>query len=209
MEKANFRRAPKQARSRERYKKILDTAANLFFEKGFDGATTNEIAHRAGISIGSLYQYFDNKEAIVAALTDRYVEALKDVTVDVITTDVEDLPTAPAVDRLLDPILKFHSAHPEFRPLWLGAEVSQELKDSMQAMDDEVVRRVGALLEARAPKIPRERARMVVTVMHLGLKSLLGLFGRSDTPRLKALAAAEMKRMFTAYVDQVIREQES
>ena len=61
MNKTDYRRTPKQERSQERYAKILDTAANLFLDKGFDGTTTNEIARRAEISIGSLYQYFDNK----------------------------------------------------------------------------------------------------------------------------------------------------
>ena len=52
-------------------------AAKVFFEKGFDGAATNEIAALAGLPIGSVYRYFKNKEAIVAALTTRYVSALR------------------------------------------------------------------------------------------------------------------------------------
>ena len=77
------RRIPKQERSRKRYEEILDTASNLFLEKGFDGATTNEIAARAGISIGSVYQYFDNKKAIVAGLTERYIATMAKITDEV------------------------------------------------------------------------------------------------------------------------------
>jgi AcrR family transcriptional regulator len=74
MKKAQDRRVPKQERSRKRYEEILDAAANLFLEKGFDSATTNEMADRAGVPIESLCQYFENKEAIVAALIERYYD---------------------------------------------------------------------------------------------------------------------------------------
>ncbi len=53
---------------------ILDAAAQVLVEQGFERATTNGIASRAGVSIGSLYQYFPNKEAVVAALFDRLSE---------------------------------------------------------------------------------------------------------------------------------------
>ena len=92
MENSNSRRKPKQARSQERFDKILDTAANLFAKKGFEATTTNEIAKEAAISIGSVYQYFDDKKGIAEALTARYVEALREVTDAVMVTDVADLP---------------------------------------------------------------------------------------------------------------------
>jgi AcrR family transcriptional regulator len=198
---------PKQARSQKRYEEILDAAANLFLKKGFDGTTTNEIASWADISIGSVYQYFKNKEDIVAALTERYVEDLRAVTDHIMETEVTDLSTRPAIDRLLDPIVKFHSSHPEFRSLWLASEFNRELRGPMLLMDKEVVRRVEGLLQSRSPGISRERAHMVVTVMYIGLKALLALIGRSEDPAFKHQAAAEVKRMLTAYVDDIIREQ--
>ena len=97
MKKTGFRRIPKQERSRKRYESILAVAAKVFFEKGFDGATTNEIASLAGLPIGSVYRYFKNKEAIVAALSDRYAEILRAVTDRVIETEVAGLSTRPAI----------------------------------------------------------------------------------------------------------------
>ena len=67
------RKLPKQARSQQRVDTILDTAAQLFEEVGYESATTNEIALRAGVPIGSLYQFFTNKDAILNALVERYV----------------------------------------------------------------------------------------------------------------------------------------
>jgi AcrR family transcriptional regulator len=196
-----------QERSRKRYEEILDVAANLFLEKGFEGTTTNEIASRAGIPIGSVYQYFKNKEAIVAALSERYVEALRVVTDRVMDTEVTDLSTGPAIDRLFDPIVTFHASHPEFRSLWLASEFHRELRGPMILMDKEVLSRVEAILKLRAPGISPERARMVVTVIYLGLKALLALMGRSEDPAFRQQAAAEVKRMLTVYVDDIVREQ--
>ncbi len=65
-------REPKQLRSIGMKEKILETALDLFYEKGYYSTTTNEIAKTAGISIGSLYSYFKNRDSILLDLLDRY-----------------------------------------------------------------------------------------------------------------------------------------
>ncbi len=67
-------REPQQARSRETFEAILQAAAQVFQRLGYAGATTNRIADRAGVSIGSLYQYFPNKDAILLALSERHLQ---------------------------------------------------------------------------------------------------------------------------------------
>ncbi|HAE49181.1 MAG TPA: TetR family transcriptional regulator, partial [Tistrella mobilis] len=70
------RKRPVQARSRATVETILDGAAHILIRDGFDRATTTRIAEAAGVGIGSLYQYFPSKEAVVAALIDRHAAAL-------------------------------------------------------------------------------------------------------------------------------------
>ena len=69
------RKSPLQERSRRTVERILDAAARIFHEQGYAGATTNDIAAEAGVSVGSLYQYFPNKDALLVALTKRHIEA--------------------------------------------------------------------------------------------------------------------------------------
>ena len=69
-----MRRAPKQKRSREMVSRLLDATAATIAERGLDGTTTNHIAEQAGVSIGSLYQYFPDKEALVESLLTRMGE---------------------------------------------------------------------------------------------------------------------------------------
>lgn len=66
------RRTPRQARSRDTVERVLDAAARVFGARGYAG-TTNEIAASAGVSIGSLYQYFADKDAILVALAERHL----------------------------------------------------------------------------------------------------------------------------------------
>jgi AcrR family transcriptional regulator len=65
---AKPRKKPRQERSLVTYDAILEAATRIFGERGYAGATTNDIAELAGVSIGSLYQYFPNKDALIGAL---------------------------------------------------------------------------------------------------------------------------------------------
>jgi len=65
---AKPRKTPRQQRSLVTYDAILEAATRIFGERGYAGATTNDIAELAGVSIGSLYQYFPNKDALIGAL---------------------------------------------------------------------------------------------------------------------------------------------
>ena len=69
-------RQAKQARAKATVDVILDAAAQVLIRDGYAGATTNRIAERAGVSVGSIYQYFDGKDAVFARLIDREVEAV-------------------------------------------------------------------------------------------------------------------------------------
>ena len=72
-------KGPQQARSRETVRAILDAATRVLSQEGYDRASTNRIAAVAGVSIGSLYQFFPNKEAIFVALRKRFFEELTEV----------------------------------------------------------------------------------------------------------------------------------
>ncbi|WP_168221281.1 TetR/AcrR family transcriptional regulator [Actinomadura sp. WMMA1423] len=72
------RRTPAQDRSRRTVERILEAATRVLSERGYDGASTNRIARAAGVSNGSLYQYFPNKDAIVIAVLDRFADRIAD-----------------------------------------------------------------------------------------------------------------------------------
>ena len=72
------RKRPVQGRSRATVGYVLESAAQLFSESGYEGTTTNQVAERAGVSIGSVYQYFPSKEALLVALAERHLEEARE-----------------------------------------------------------------------------------------------------------------------------------
>jgi AcrR family transcriptional regulator len=89
----------RQARGELRIAQLLDAAAVVFAETGYEAATTNAIAARAGVSPGTLYQFFANKAAIAAALADRYADEL-----EAAGERLADEPQRPVEDLLADSI---------------------------------------------------------------------------------------------------------
>ncbi len=70
--RASVRKEPTQQRARTLVKSLLDATSSILTKHGYEGLTTNRVAQEAGVSVGSLYQYFPNKESLLAALIDRW-----------------------------------------------------------------------------------------------------------------------------------------
>ncbi len=69
-----MRRKPRQQRSREMVERLIDATARTLAERGLENTTTNHIAETAGVSVGSLYQYFPDKESLIEALLERMIQ---------------------------------------------------------------------------------------------------------------------------------------
>jgi AcrR family transcriptional regulator len=105
----------RQARGERRIAQLLEAAGQVLADSGFAAATTNAIAARAGVSPGTLYQYFPNKEAIVAALADQGAQDL-----DELLTPLTELdPHTASIEQALTPhwIPSSGTAAP-IRPAW-------------------------------------------------------------------------------------------
>ena len=74
--RTNPRKLPRQERARATIDALLEATARILKKEGFDKASTNRIAEAAGVSVGSLYQYFPSKEALVAALIERHIDEM-------------------------------------------------------------------------------------------------------------------------------------
>ena len=112
---------PQQERSRRRYQHILDTAAKLFAEEGIASVTTNHIAAAAEVSIGSLYQFFPNKEALLEALTERYIEQMAAVFPQ--EMDIA-IPVEAFIEEIITQFVRFEGQEDGFRVILLHMESS-------------------------------------------------------------------------------------
>jgi AcrR family transcriptional regulator len=105
------RKLPKQERSRATIEVILTATARILVREGFDRASTNRIADEAGVSIGSLYQYFPSKEALVAALIKQHATQMTEEIV-VALARVSKLPLEDAVREMVELMLRAHAVDP-------------------------------------------------------------------------------------------------
>ncbi len=146
------RKPPVQDRSRATVEAILAAAARVLIKDGYDGATTNRIAEIAGVSVGSLYQYFPSKEAIVRQLCDRHVDAMWEVFMSR-TVELFDRPVAEAVPGVIDALMAAHLVEPRLHRV-LTEQVPRLGKVNQQREINRRAREVaGRFLEARRAEL--------------------------------------------------------
>jgi AcrR family transcriptional regulator len=114
--KRTVRRRPKQRRAQQTVEAVLDAVVKILKRDGVDAVTTNRIAEVAGVSIGSVYQYFPDKRAIFIALHDRHAEQIgrlvEKTLVQHASSSLDDLLRA-----LVDAIVDAHAPDPELYEL--------------------------------------------------------------------------------------------
>ncbi len=199
-----MRHIPQQTRSQRRVDLILEVASLLFSEMGYGAVTTNAIAERAGISIGSLYRYFPDKEAIMRALTRRYFERMRDLYDEVFTPDAVYLPLPVLLDRLIDPFVELHAAYPGFKAILFGVDVSDDIAAAASELEEMTSRRIEGFVRISAPHLGEDRVRIVAQMCKASVKSALSLMDQSPDKEAKVQVTAEVKRMLQAYLEPIL-----
>jgi AcrR family transcriptional regulator len=190
----------RQARGERRIAEILDAALALFAEVGYEAASTNRIAARAGISPGSLYQFFANKEAIAEALSARLAERMGEAHAAAFDgADVADLPLDDLLDRILDPLIAFSLANPGAKALLAGPDAPAHLSVAARPLQDALLGRVAAVIGARAPGLPEvERNRAALVAVQI-VRSMTGAIAAATGEERSALVV-ELKRALKGYL---------
>jgi len=202
-EETKVRRTPKQDRGARRIAKILDAAAAVFDEVGYEAATTVTIAARAQTAVGSLYQFFPNKDAIVQGLLERYSVQLHAVFEAIVTPDLVTLPLPTVLDHVLDPLMEFELGQSGFKALFMGIPASSPVVAATQALTDEVARRLATIIHSRVPQIDPVKARRHSLVCVQIVKSFLALTP-ADASFSRDEALTEMKAVLLAYLRPIV-----
>jgi len=127
------RKQPSQQRSRERVERILAVASDLVAAQGSEAVKMSDIAEGAGVSIGSLYQYFPDKSAVIRTLAERYnqtgLECVERIMAKVETMDG----LADAVQQVVDEYYGMFQDHPVTRDIWFATQADKALRDIEEA----------------------------------------------------------------------------
>ncbi len=179
---------------------ILDAAEQLVAEVGYDEMTTNAVARRAGISPGSLYQYFDNKADILTALLDRYTEQFDALWDSQLRPEAARLPIEQVVDEVIDAVVEFKAGRPAFWALFHGSATSEVMAEAGCRLEDQLAARLDDLYALRAPHLSPERRQLVAQVSVATVKSLLPLVMDASRRRSAPDVIAEIKQVLTGYL---------
>ena len=192
-----MRRQPRQDRSRQRVERILDAAAAIFTETGYEAATTEAIAARAGTSIGSLYQFFPNKRALFGAIAARYFETTRVLFEALSAEYAQKAPLEELIDRSVDAFMGLQ-ADPGFRAIWNNWQVSPEIFTAGDRVNRELAKRTEAILARRAAGVPPRRRPLVATMVIEVMSAILRVSARGEEKT--AEVAAEAKTLLKRYL---------
>src|SRR5580700_9198079 len=111
VEKPYFRREPRQRRARHTVEAVLDAVVKILKREGFEAVTTNRVAEVAGVSIGSVYQYFPDKRAIFVALHQRHLNEI-DHMVETKLIEHAGSPLDVLVRAMVEAMVEAHAGDP-------------------------------------------------------------------------------------------------
>lgn len=189
-------RTPQQERGQRRVEQILDAAERVFADVGVGGATMQLIAERADASMGSLYHFFPNKDAIVEELGARYANAVKVSNEQAMPLEMVHLPTTELFDRVLDAQMQLIEQMPAFDAVH-GA-VHRNCPAIYDALNQALVGHVGKFLALRYPAMPEAERAASAMVSVAAVHSVVELASRLPADYRKAVIR-EAHAMFVSH----------
>lgn len=194
------RKTPIQERGHDTRQRLLDAAAQVFARHGYAAGTTNRIAEQAGTSVGSLYQYFPNKDAMLVALVRQHVTQ-GGVLISERLTAAHDMPLSEKLPLLVDAVLANHTDNPRLHQvLFEEAPRPPELLAELHELEESIVHAVEGMIRADAAVIvadPAMAARLVV----LAVESLIHRYISTHHAKLDLESfRGELVAMLTSYL---------
>lgn len=185
-----LRKKPQQERSIQRLEAILEAAVELFVEKGIAETTMSEIAQRAGISIGSLYQFFPQKAAVIKALHDRFSARLEGFIREVFN-GVET--REQAAERAADSLIHLHAMFRQeqiYMALWKAIVTDKDLNQLSVDFHEQIIANFYQDMRHIIPDVDFDRFRINLKVMILATGEVI----RFSTQQEEAVANAHLEQ---------------
>lgn len=194
----SLRNAPLQARSRARLGRVLDAAELVLERSGATGFTTTAVAQAAGVSVGSVYRFFPDKQAIVEALAIRYWSDFADLVAGVVEADAQE-PVADPAEAVLSVLAAGFRARPGFLALWYGGLRTEQVRDRTRDARQAIAASIDEMFAAHWPAAPVQTRQLVAAMVVLAGDGLLREAFRRDPGGDEALLG-EAQVMMRSYI---------
>jgi AcrR family transcriptional regulator len=166
---ATPRKQPKQERSQATVEAILTATTHILTESGYDQFTTNRVAERAGVSIGSLYQYFPNKDALIFALAAHHAEQMVQLAEHHLT-GLGDRPIAEVIQRIVKAAFAAHAVNPQLHRV-LNEQVPRS-EMMRQVAEAQMAGMLRSFLEQHQEQLKPENLDLTVFIVGRTIESL-------------------------------------
>jgi AcrR family transcriptional regulator len=198
-------REPKQARAKATIDIILEATAQILIDGGYERLTTNHVAKRAGVSVGTIYQYFDSKEALVAAIIERHIAKISALAMSELAHTV-DAPFEEGARRMIRALIAAQRVDPALHRAVLEQVPRLGKLDRIRTLDRDFEALLHAALEARRGEIEVVDKRLFAFVVVHATKatSLAAVLDHPEYLEDDMLADA-LADMFVAYARRVRR----
>lgn len=192
-----LRKRPVQQRARRRFAAILDAGRTQLAVFGVDGFTLEPVADAAGVPIGSIYQFFPNKHALIAELSAQDTDSLCDELRHAATRlPAEDW--QPNVDQLINDLADMWRRDTTRRHVWLAMQSTSATRSRAAEQTGRVVDQIMPLVAPLTPNAPPREVRVVAEVVVQMCLSLLHFSVRDDRPHRATVD--ELKRALRSYL---------
>jgi len=147
------RKEPRQERAKVTVDAILSATARILVKEGYDRASTNRIAEAAGVSVGSLYQYFPSKEALVAALIEKHSQEMLGYLESRAASHPPTAPLRAMVRDVVHAMIEAHRVDPKLHRVLMEQVPRVGALKRLSELDDRALDLIRAYLEIRRPEI--------------------------------------------------------
>ena len=196
----SLRKTPKQARSRSLTEAVLEATTRILSSAKPEGVTTNRIARLAGASIGSLYQYFPNKDAIFAGLIERHLKLHREETLRILKEHASE-PTAKIMERIVDRIVDVFLDKKTFlKSLFVHLPRLERTRELLLARGD-VIDGISDFLRTREDVSLTKDLRLSVMVTVHAIMGVIQMALLSDDPSFTPVVLkAELNQLVRSYL---------
>ncbi|WP_066904829.1 TetR/AcrR family transcriptional regulator [Millisia brevis] len=198
------RRRPTQQRSKVKFDTLLGAAREVLVDVGFESFTCEQVASRAGLPIGTLYQFFANKYSIVAELSrEDFIGVQKELSA--FSGEIPSLDWLRFLDRFLDHLAHLWVSDPSRRAVWLAMQSTPATRASVQMWEATIAEEITRMLAPLTPDTPREQRTLMAQVLTHVVYSMLNFSVQAEHSHQDAVV--ELKRLMGAYLR--VAEQQS
>ncbi len=193
-----MRRHPKQARSKAKVAAIVEVATEHLLTHGYEALSTADVAKAANVSIGTLYQFFDNKDDLMHAIAEEHLEDMQAFSRELFGPDAIYVPPHILVSRAIDWLVQHNMVNPSYEQIFGESWGDPALMKLQETAMGGIVEGLATVIRHHAPQLAEENVQVGAALLVYTTKTMFMLLGQTPVAA-HALVIGQTKTMMLSY----------